>query len=48
LSFNTEFKIIGALNFLRHRYPKELASCCPVLGDQIDSREPGSIWIRRV
>jgi predicted O-methyltransferase YrrM len=48
LSFNTEFKIIGALNFLKHRYPKELASCCPVLGDQIDMREPGSFWMRRV
>jgi len=48
LSFNTEFKIIGALNFLKHRFPKELASCCPVLGDQIDLREPGSFWIRRV
>jgi hypothetical protein len=48
LSFNTEFKIIGALNFLKHHYPKELVSCCPVLGDQIDVREPGSFWIRRV
>ena len=48
LSFNTEFKIIGALNFLKHRFPKELASCCPVLADQIDLREPGSFWIRRV
>ena len=48
LSFNTEFKIIGALNFLKHRFPKELASRCPVLGDQIDLREPGSFWIRRV
>ncbi|CAN5379684.1 class I SAM-dependent methyltransferase [soil metagenome] len=48
LSFNTEFKVIGALNFLKHRYPLELASCCPVLGDQMDSREPGSFWIRRV
>ena len=36
LSFNKEFKIIGALNFLKHRYPKELARCCPVLGDQIE------------
>lgn len=48
LSFNAEFKIIGALNFLKHRYPKELSSCCPVLEEQMDSREPGSFWIRRV
>jgi predicted O-methyltransferase YrrM len=48
LSFNTAFKIIGALNFLKHRYPEELTSCCPVLRQQIDFREPGSFWIRRL
>ncbi|MDV3128660.1 class I SAM-dependent methyltransferase [Mycobacterium sp. 21AC1] len=48
LSFNAEFKIMGALNFLKHRYPAELASCCPVLEDQMNSREPGSFWIQRV
>ena len=48
LSFNTEFKIIGALNFLKHHYPNELASCCPVLAEQMDAREPGSFWMVRV
>ena len=48
LSFNDEYKVIGALNFLRHQYPEELASVCPVLGKQIDHREPGSFWLRRV
>lgn len=48
LSFNSEFKIIGALNFLRHHHPRELTQCCPVLEEQLDSREPGSFWIRRV
>jgi predicted O-methyltransferase YrrM len=48
LSFNEEFKVIGALNFLKHHYPRELASCCPVLGDQIESLEPRSLWLRRV
>lgn len=48
LSFNKEFKVIGALNFLKHRYPEELASCCPVLREQIDVREPGSFWMQRV
>jgi predicted O-methyltransferase YrrM len=48
LSFNTEFKIIGALNFLKHRYPTELASCCPVLATEMGSREPGSFWLRRI
>ncbi|CAN5602586.1 class I SAM-dependent methyltransferase [soil metagenome] len=48
LSFNSEFKIIGALNFLRHRHPAELGRCCPVLESQMASREPGSFWMRRV
>ena len=48
LSFNDTFKIIGALNFLKHHYPHELASCCPILKEQMDSREPGSFWMRRV
>lgn len=48
LSFNADFKIIGALNFLKHHYPDELASCSPVLRKQMDFREPGSFWMRRV
>jgi predicted O-methyltransferase YrrM len=48
LSFNAQFKIIGSLNFLKHHYPQELAGPCPVLRKQIDFREPGSFWIRRV
>jgi hypothetical protein len=48
LSFNAQFKIIGSLNFLKHHYPHELAGPCPVLRKQMDSREPGSFWIRRV
>jgi hypothetical protein len=48
LSYNSEFKIIGAVNFLKHHYPQELTAACPVLGQQLDSREPGSFWLRRV
>jgi predicted O-methyltransferase YrrM len=47
LSYNSEFKVIGALNFLRHHYPDELTAVCPVLREQLDSREPGSFWLRR-
>jgi hypothetical protein len=47
LSFNNRFKVIGAVNFLKHHYPDELASCCPILAEQMDSREPGSFWMRR-
>jgi hypothetical protein len=48
LTFNPAFKIIGALNFLKHQFPKELGNCCPALQEQIDLREPGSFWITRV
>jgi hypothetical protein len=48
LGFNPQFKVIGALNFLRHHYPTELASCCPVLQEQMDTRQPGSFWITRI
>lgn len=47
LSYNSEFKIIGALNFLKHHYPHELTAACPVLRFQLESREPGSFWLRR-
>jgi predicted O-methyltransferase YrrM len=54
LSFNNEFEVVGALNFLRHQFPEELTICCPVLRAKIDLREssylfePKSFWIRRV
>ncbi|WP_241666424.1 class I SAM-dependent methyltransferase [Mycobacterium marseillense] len=48
LSYNAEFKIIGALNFLKHHHADELTAVCPVLRDQLESREPGSFWLRRV
>jgi hypothetical protein len=48
LSFNAQFKIMGSLNFLKHHYPEALAVACPVLRKQMDFREPGSFWIRRV
>jgi predicted O-methyltransferase YrrM len=50
LSYNDQFKIIGALNFLRHSYYQALADKCPVLKKQIEDgvpREPGSIWIQK-
>jgi predicted O-methyltransferase YrrM len=54
LSFNKEFEVVGALNFLSHHFPEELTACCPVLRAEIDLRdssylfEPKSFWIRRV
>jgi predicted O-methyltransferase YrrM len=48
LSYNSQFKIIGAVNFLKHHHPQELSAACPVLAQQLDFREPGSFWLRRV
>ena len=45
LTLNTDWKIIGALNFLRHGYYEELKSKCPFL---TEDREPGSFYIQRV
>jgi len=48
LSFNHEFKIIGALNFLAHHYLNELSAKCPIFSKEHASREPGSMWLQRV
>jgi hypothetical protein len=48
LSMNREFRVIGALNYLAHNHPDELAAACPVFGKQRREREPGSFWIVRV
>ncbi len=50
LGMNKEYKIIGALNFLKHNYFKELSEKCPTLKqvphDEPRS-EPRSLWIVR-
>ena len=48
LSYNSEFEVVAALNFLKHQYPDELSAVCPVLREQLSYREPGSFWLRRV
>jgi hypothetical protein len=45
LSSNDDWKIIGALNFLRHHNYKELKAKCPFL---TEDREPGSFYIQKV
>ena len=47
LSYNSQFKVIGALNFLKHHYPAELTGKCPVLAQQMASCEPASLWMQR-
>ncbi len=47
LSFNRSFEVIGALNYLKHHYPNELKAAFPVLAQQFETREPGSLWLRK-
>ncbi|MES2381274.1 MAG: class I SAM-dependent methyltransferase [Bacteroidota bacterium] len=46
MTYNSEFKIIGALNYLSHNYRKEFADKCPVFAQQ-QGREPGAFWLRK-
>jgi predicted O-methyltransferase YrrM len=47
LSCNPSFEIIGALNYLKSRYPAEVFAKLPVLGKMQDE-VPGSFWIKKV
>lgn len=44
LSNNNDFRIIGAVNYLRHHHFEELSAKCPILKRQ-KYREPGSFWV---
>jgi len=48
MTFNREYKIIGALNYLRHNFPDQLTAKCPILKTQLERREPGSFWIQKI
>ena len=48
LSFNGRFKVIAALNYLRHHFPDKLADKCPVFAESIEKLEPGSLWLERI
>lgn len=45
LTLNSDWRIIGALNFLQHHNYEELKARCPFL---TEDREPGSFYIQRV
>jgi hypothetical protein len=47
LSFNKDFEIIGAVNFLSHHFREVFESKCPVFKSQL-GREPGAFWIRKI
>lgn len=44
LTFNREYRVIGALNYLKHRYPKEISAKCPILANNANE-EPCSFWM---
>jgi predicted O-methyltransferase YrrM len=44
MTYNSEYKVIGALNYLTHHYRDELADKCPIFANQPE-REPGAFWI---
>ena len=46
LSCNEQFKIIGALNYLKNHYPGEMMSKLPLLKNY-PAHEPGSFWMRK-
>lgn len=50
LSFNSAFKITGALNWLWHNYREETHRAFPILADlpKIHNKDPRSFWLRRV
>jgi methyltransferase family protein len=45
LTLNSDWKVIAALNFLRHHHYEDLKAKCPFL---TEDREPGSFYIQRV
>ena len=44
LTFNKDFRIIGATNYLSHKYNKLFSSKCPIYKTQ-SGREPGSFYM---
>ena len=45
LTGGSSFRVLGALNFLRHHHWEELGKALPVLAQEMNWREPGSFWI---
>ncbi len=47
LTANKEYKVIGALNYLKNNHFENLSLKCPILMKELE-REPGSFWIRKI
>jgi hypothetical protein len=46
LSNNSDFQIIGALNYLKHEFRREFDTACPNSGKAAED-EPGSFWLKK-
>jgi len=44
MTFNKEYRIVGALNYLKHHYSNEISAKCPVLANRREE-EPCSLWL---
>jgi len=44
LTSNSDYRIIGALNYLSHNYRKEFKAKCPIFAKQV-GKEPGAFWM---
>jgi hypothetical protein len=47
LSFNSQFRIVGALNYLFHDHRSAVLDKFPMLEAEFVVREPGSLWLQR-
>lgn len=48
LSFNSDFRILGAVNYLFHNHRLDILAKCPILKAQESLREPASFWMQKV
>ena len=47
MTFNNDYRIIGALNYLKHNYFRKLSGKCPILANELEA-EPCSFWLVKV
>lgn len=47
LTLNRDYEVVGALNWLAHRYPEKLSRCFPAFAEAAGRCEPSALWIRR-
>jgi predicted O-methyltransferase YrrM len=45
LTGTNQYRIIGAVNYLKHNHAELLRSRLPILDKQFETREPGSFWM---